>query len=396
MTDVAPAPAREIADAVRDLRNREFPWTAATTYLNAASVGPLPERTRLAMEAFNAKRTAPHLLPDRELFAVHAAARAAAAQLLGADPGEIALTPNTTTGLNVAAGSLPLEPGDIVLLSDREFPANVYPWMARRRHGAVIERAPVTAEGFPDEDYLVERLADPRVRILAASLVQFSNGFRADLARLGAACRANGVRLVVDAIQGLGVVPLDVGAAPVDVLSCGGQKWLLGPWGSGFCWVRRELIAGLEPPVVGWMAYEGMDDFTNLLSYGDRLVSDARRFEVASLATQDHLGLTTSIGLLLELGVERIAAYLRSLAEPVLAWARQRGVRVVSPTDEVHRSQILCLAPPDAREAHRRLRAAGVVCAFREGAIRLAPHCYNTIEEMEKVVDVLDGVMSDG
>jgi selenocysteine lyase/cysteine desulfurase len=138
------------------------------------------------------------------------------------------------------------------------------------------------------------------------------------------------------------------------------------------------------------MSYEGMDDFTNLLSYGDRLVGDARRFEVSSLATQDHLGLATSIGLLLELGVEGIAAYLRSLGEPVLSWAQGRGVPIVSPTDELHRSQIVCIAPPDAKEAHRRLRQAGVVCALREGAIRLAPHCYNTMEEMEKVVEVLD------
>jgi cysteine desulfurase/selenocysteine lyase len=391
MTDVASA--AQLPEVVRDLRNREFPWTGATTYLNAASVGPLPERTRLAVEAFNAKRTAPHLLPDRELHGVHAATRAAAARLLGAAPEEIALTPNTSTGLNVAAGALPLEPGDVVLFSDREFPANVYPWLARRRSGVVAERAPVTAQGYPDEDYLVERLADPRVRVLAVSMVQFSNGFRADLERLGEACRAHGVRLVVDAIQGLGALPLDVTAVSVDLLACGGQKWLLGPWGSGFCYVRRELIAELEPPVVGWTSYEGMDDVTNLLRYDEHLLGDARRFEVAGIATQDHLGLATSIGLLLELGIEGIAAYLRSLAEPVLAWARDRGVRIVSPTDELHRSQIVCVAPPDAREAHRRLRQAGVVCSVREGAIRLAPHCYNTLEEMEKVIDVLDGVM---
>jgi len=392
MTTVVSHP--RLGELVRELRNREFPWTAATTYLNAASVGPIPERTRLALEAFNAKRTAPHLLPDRELDAMHAAARSAAARLIGATPEEIALAPNTSTGLNIAAGALPLGAGDIALLSDREFPANVYPWLAQRRRGVVVELAPVTPQGFPDEDYLVERLTDPRVRLLAVSMVQFSNGWRADLARLGDACRANGVHLVVDAIQGLGVTPFDVRALPVDILACGGQKWLLGPLGSGFCYVRKELIAGLHPPIVGWTAYQGMDDHSALLRYGDRLLDDARRFEVSSPATQDHLGLTTSLGLLLELGVDAISRYLHALGQPVLAWAERRGVAVVSPTDEAHRSQIVCVAPPDAKEAHRRLRQAGIVCAFREGAIRLAPHCYNTIEEMEKVVDVLDQVMS--
>ncbi len=391
MTDIVRP--TQLGELVRELRNREFPWTAATTYLAAASVGPLPERTRLAIEAFNAKRTAPHLLPDRDLFAIHAAARSAAAQLVNAAPEEIALAPNTSTGLHTAAGALPLVSGDIVLVSDREFPANVYPWLARRRTGVVVERAPVTPLGFPDEDYLVERLADPQVRVLAVSLVQFSNGFRADLDRLGAACRANGVYLVVDAIQALGALPFDVRAQPVDIVACGGQKWLLGPWGSGFCYVRRELIAELVPPMSGWLSYQGMDDFSNLLSYDDRLVEDARRFEIASPATQDQLGLATSIGLLLELGVDAIAAYLRTLGEPLLAWAERRGVRITSPTDQLHRSQIVCLAPPDAREANRRLRQAGIVVSVREGAIRLAPHCYNTIEEMEKVVEVLDEVM---
>jgi selenocysteine lyase/cysteine desulfurase len=388
MTDAARAP--RLGELVRELRNREFPWTAATVYLAAASVGPLPERTRLAVEAFNAKRTAPHLLPDRDLLAVQAAARAAAAQLVGAEPEAIALVPNTTTGLQVAAGALPLEPGDVVLLSDREFPANVYPWLGRRRAGVRVERAPVTAEGFPDEDYLVERLADPRVRLLAVSMVQFANGFRADLARLGAACRANGAYLVVDAVQALGVAPVDVSALPVDVLACGGQKWLLGPWGSGFCYVRPELITALTPEAAGWLAHRGMEDLDRLLSYDERLVDDARRFETSNPAAQDQLGLTTSIGLLLELGVEAIETYVRALGEPLLAWAARRGVRVVSPTDALHRSQIVCLAPRDPAEAHRRLRQAGVIVSLREGALRVAPHCYNTIEEMEKVVDVLD------
>jgi selenocysteine lyase/cysteine desulfurase len=388
MTDVAAAPA--IRSIVRELRNREFPWTAATTYLNNAAIGPIPERTRLALEAFNAKRMAPHLLPDRELMGTLSAAREASARLIGASPETIALCPNTSTGLNLAARCLPLRPGETVLLSDREFPANVYPWLLLKRDGVVVERAPMTAAGFPDEDYLVERLGDSRVRVLAVSFVQFSTGFRADLARLSAACRANGVRLVVDAIQGIGNTPFDVRATPVDFLACGAQKWLLSPWGSGFCYIRPELVTSLEPHVVGWTAYEGNDDYTNLVAYGERLRADARRFEVHTIAFQDMLGMAMSLGLIQELTVEAISVYVRALAEPVLEWARARGIAVVSPTDEVHRSAIVSIAPPEAREAHRRLRRAGVVCAFREGAIRLSPHCYNTIEEMEKVVEVLD------
>lgn len=385
-------PAASLQALVPELRDREFPWTAATIYLNNASVGPIPERTRLALEAFNAKRTAPHLLPDRDTFPMLVAARQVAARLIGADAAEIALMPSTSAGLNVAARALPLATGDVVLVSDREFPANVYPWLALRRQGVAVEIVPVTPEGFPDEDYLVERLADPQVRALTVSFVQFSNGWKADLARLGSACRANGAWLVVDAIQGLGAAPLDVRELPVDLLACGGQKWLLSPWGSGFLYVRRELVPRLEPPAVGWLAVEGTDDFANLLRYGDRLRADARRFELPN-PFQDHLGLSTSVGLLLELGVDAIDAYARRLGEPLIAWARERGVRVVSPPDGPHRSAIVCLAPPEPHDAHRRLRQAGVVCSLREGSLRFAPHCYNTPAEIERVVGMLDEVV---
>lgn len=388
----ARSPDTALHALVRELRDREFPWTAATIYLNNASVGPIPERTRLALDAFNAKRTAPHLLPDRETFPMLDAARAAAARLIGAGPAEIALMPSTSAGLNVAARALPLAAGDVVLVSDREFPANVHPWLALRRLGIGVELVPVTPEGFPDEDRLLERLADPRVRALTVSFVQFSNGYKADLARLGAACRAHGAWLVVDAIQGLGAAPLDVRDVPVDLLACGGQKWLLSPWGSGFLYVRRDLVPQLEPVAVGWLAVEGTDDFANLLRYDHRLRPDARRFELPN-AFHDCLGFATSLALLLDLGVAAIDAYTRALGDPLIAWARRRGLRLVSPAEGPHRSAIVCLAPPDPAATQRRLRQAGVVCSLREGALRFAPHCYNTVEEIERAIGVMDEVI---
>ena len=392
MTDIAyhPTRLRALREQFRALRAAEFPWTADTVYLNNAAVGPIPERTRRALDEFTAKRTAPHLLPDRELLAGLQAARAAVARLLNADPAEIALATNTSHGLNAAARALPLAPGDVVLVSDREFPANVYPWLLLRKRGVEVELAPCTPEGWPDEDYLVERLHDPRVRVLAISFVQFAHGFREDLARLGAACRANGTFLVVDGIQGIGNSVLDVRETPVDVLACGGQKWLLSPWGSGFVYVRRELITALEPAVTGWMAFEGTDDFSRLTEYNPTFRADARRFEMVTLPYQDFYGMTASVTLLAELGVEDIAQYTRALHEPVLRWADEHGVPVVSPRDDAHRSAIVCLAPPHPAEAYHALKRARVVCSLREGAIRLAPHCYNTMEEMERVLDVLD------
>ncbi|HET6578681.1 MAG TPA: aminotransferase class V-fold PLP-dependent enzyme [Gemmatimonadales bacterium] len=383
-----PSPAS--ASALATLRRDEFPWADQTTYLNHASIGPLPERTRLALEAFNRRRARPFELPDRDIFAMLAASRRLVAELLSVTVEEIALTVNTGFGLAVMARALPLGPGDVVLVSDREFPANVYPWLRLRETGVQTELVPTTEAGWPDEARLLERLEDPRVRALAVSLVQFSNGYRADLAALSAATRRTGAYLVVDAIQGVGQIPVDLRRTPVDVLACGGQKWLLSPWGSGFVYVRRELIPTLSPPVTGWMAFEGTEDFSRLTTYSDTLRADARRFELITLPYQDFAGFNESLGLVMALGVERIEAHLRRLHQPVLAWAERSGTRIVSPRGE-RGSGILCLAPADVGDSFRRLKAARIICSLREGAIRLSPHAYNTVEEMERVVAVLEG-----
>jgi selenocysteine lyase/cysteine desulfurase len=394
MTDVAfhPAKVKALRESLRHLRASEFPWTADTAYLNNASIGPIPERTRRILDAFNAKRTAPHLLPDRDLFAGLQAARDAAARLINADTGEIALATNTGFGLNLAAQALPLAQGDRVILSDKEFPANVYPWLMLRKQGVEVTLAPCTREGWPDEDYLLSALRDPRVKVLAVSFVQFSNGFRADLKKLSAAARANGTVLVVDGIQGVGNSVLDVRETPVDILACGGQKWLLSPWGSGFVYVRKELIPTIEPAMIGWMAFEGTDDFSRLTEYNPTFRADARRFEMITLPYQDFYGFTQSVELLLEIGIPEIAEVTRSLHDPILGWADAHGMRVVSPRDERHRSAILCIAPAEPVEAYHAIKRARIVCSLREGAIRLSPHCYNTVGEMEKVLDVLESL----
>jgi selenocysteine lyase/cysteine desulfurase len=371
------------------LRAAEFPWTERTVYLNNASIGPLPERTRLALEDFNRRRSAPYQLPDRDLFGALAESRRLAARLIGASPEEIGLTVNTGFGLSIAARGLPLEPGDVVLVSDREFPANVYPWLRLSDSGVATELVPTTTDGWPDEERLLARLRDPRVRVLAVSLVQFSNGYQVDLERLSAASRESGTWLVVDAIQGVGQIPVDLSRIQVDVLACGGQKWLLSPWGSGFVYVRRELIASLSPAITGWLAFEGTDDLSRLTSYDETLRGDARRFELMTLPYQDFVGFNSSLGLLLDVGVERIREHLATLHRPVLDWADRTGARVVSPRDR-RGSGILCIAPEAVADVHRRLKAARIICSLREGAIRLSPHLYNTVGEMERVVEVLD------
>jgi selenocysteine lyase/cysteine desulfurase len=374
---------------VGELRRTEFPWTTETLYMNSAAIGPLPERTRRYLDEFNFKRAAPHRLDPDDLMGQLQQTRETVARLIHAGAEEIGLAFNTTFGLNVAARALPLEPGDTIVVSDREFPANVYPWLALQHCGMRVELLPTLANGWPDEERLLERVQDPVVKVLAVSLVQFSNGFKADVDRLGAECRATNTYFVIDGIQGIGQVPFDVRKTPVDVLACGAQKWLLSPWGSGFLYVRRELLGGLEPPVVGWMAFEGTEDVSHLTDYSGALRRDARRFEINTLPFQDMIAMSHSIGLLLELGVDAVQEWLRAVKEPLVELARDQRLGLVSPADGIHESAIVCVATRRPEEAWKRLQDRGIVCALRESAIRVSPHCFNTPDEMERVASIL-------
>lgn len=376
------------------LRAAEFPRLGAAPYLNAASAGPLPERAVRAVEEHLGRRVRIHELRADDFEPTLDRARAAAARLVGGEPDEIALGGNTSFGINLAAQVLPLrERGRRILVSDREFPANVYPWMGEaRRTGLELEIVPADARGLPDEERLLEELARGDVAALAVSAVQFASGWLADLPRLGRACRDAGAFLVVDAIQAVGQVPIDVRAMEVDLLATGGHKWLCGPFGTGFTWMRRELAEALEPRAVGWTRMEASADFAHLLDYRWEPVSGARRFEVATLPFHDFAGLAASMELLAEVGVERVREHVLALLDPVVGWLRERGgVEAASDLSPERRSGILAFRPPDPAAAFAALHAAGVGCVLREGAVRLSPHLYNTADEVARVLEILDG-----
>jgi cysteine desulfurase/selenocysteine lyase len=382
------------------LRAAEYPtWTGDAAFLNAASFGPMPERCRVAIEWFNQAHTDAFSASDYDVHEGLRLSRAALAKLIGADPAHIALTPNTNAGINLGADlalqrarAHPRGPR-VIVLSDREFPANVYPWLALEHQGFTTEIIPTDERGHPREDALLERIAGGDVAVCALSAVQFASGYRADLARFGSACRENGVLFVVDAIQMIGAVPIDVSELDIDVLAAGCQKWLCAPWGTGFTYLSREMLE-MQPTLPGWLSFVSSEDYTQLTQYGPELYADGRRFEVGTLPFQDFLGVARATELFLELGNANIWEHILTLQQPLLDWSDMREtVNITSSLEEAHRSGIICVCPPDPARAYDALTRAGIVCALREGSIRLSPHFYNTIEDMERVVAVLDEVV---
>ena len=366
-------------------------------YLNAAGTGPLPKRTVDVIADFNAKRAAPWTITIDETFGVLAESRAMCARLIGAAADEIALVPNTSTGLHVASLSLPLAPGRAILSHEAEFPANIYPWMARaRRDGRPYEVIPL-CDGLPDHEALVRRIETGDIGLVALSWVSYMSGDRADLEAIGAACREVGAWFVVDAIQGLGVVPIDVSRLPIDVLVSGAQKWLRAPWGTGFVYVRRPLITRIEPATGGWLGMQQSHDLSKLVPARFAYLDDARRFEVATLPYQDFVGLNASLEVLFDTGVENIGRQIGTLARQLSdGIARIRGFRVLTPRDQARSAGIVsCFAPDSAVKT--KLNAGGIGYSSRDVdlgplngiLLRFSPHVYNTADEIETVLHVL-------
>ena len=378
---------------IAELRRTEFPWTTRgeVAYLNHAGTGPLPARTVRVLNEWDSVRAEPWRNTAKEQFGVLARSRELCARLIGAVPDEIAMMVNTTYGINVAASSIPLKPGDVIITPDREFPANVYPWMAlAQRQGVTYRRVPCI-NGLADEDSLIRALDEPDVRILSVSWVSFETGLKLDLPRLGAACRERGIYFVVDAIQGIGAASIDVRACHIDFLACGGQKWLLSPWGTGFLYVRRELIGGIIPQPVSWMAVKNSEDFSHLCDYELNLFDSARRFEMVTLPYQEFAGLNASLELFESVGRERVHALVQERATQIIEWAQHRtNLKLVTPADRAHRAGVVAVRPSDPVAASARLFTAHVPHALREGMIRLAPHFYTSPDEIDRALRSLE------
>ena len=382
-----------MTNGLHALRAREFPWAVRgdQIFLNHASTGPLPQRAVDALQEATALRAEPWRFTQELQFGTLAKARAACARLIGADQRDVALMVNTSYGLNLAARALPFDAGDVVITSDREYPSNIYPWMElEAARGVTLRR--IQCDGMlPDEEAIMAALDGPRVRAVVLSWVSFATGYRIDVARIGRACRERGIWFILDAIQGVGAAPLDVRAVDVDVVACGAQKWLLSPWGTGFVWLRPDLVQSLRPVDVSWMATRNSDDFTRLIDYDFTYRDDARRFEMITLPYQDFIGLNASLDLFLEVGLDEVYAQIERLTTRIVRWASGTpGVRLVTPPGREQRAGIVAVAPPDPAAASERLTSAGVTHSLREAAIRLSPHFYNTDEEIDRALALLE------
>jgi selenocysteine lyase/cysteine desulfurase len=373
-----------------------FPILGHVEFFNHAGVCPLPRAGAEALRAYAAKAETTAYLASG-WYADIERLRDATAHLINAGKDEVAFVKNTSEGISIVAKGIDWQWGDRIVTTAVEYPANIYPWMEMvRNHGCNLVMIPeetdaATGARHVPLDKILEAAAEPRTRLVTISHVEFASGQRHDIAKLGEFCRANGKLLCVDAIQSMGVLPIDVQAMNIDFLAADGHKWLLGPEGAGVFYCRKELIERMRPLMVGWM---NVIDAMDYGKYDYTLRPDAGRFECGTHNVGGLLALKASVEMLSAIGVGMIAQRLRELTDRLIRGLSAKGYAIVSPRDKWQWSGIVSFTSQthDHEELFQTLRREHhTEIALREGRLRVSPHFYNTEAQIDRLVEHLPG-----
>lgn len=363
----------------------QFPVTGGWAFLDHAAVAPLSAPAAAALAAYADSLANNGIAAVKEWLDRVRAVRSLGARLINAPADDdVYFVPNTTHGIGVVAEGFPWRAGDNVVLAAEEYPSNQYPWMNLKPRGVEVRSVPSRGNRLAIDD--VRAAMDGRTRVLTVSAVEFASGFRNDLDSLGALCRERGLFFFVDAIQSLGVFPLDVQRTPVDALAADGHKWLLGPEGAGIGYVRREWVDRLHPVGVGANSVVHPYAFTTV---DFTLKPHAGRWEGGAYNVPGITALGASLDLLFDAGINTVERRVLELTDHLCDRAESLGWNVFSSRREGEKSGIVSLTHPTfpAAEVVKRCRAAGVIVNNRADRVRVSPHAYNTEGEIDRFFD---------
>lgn len=372
--------------ALDTFRSHFSQTTEKGIFFDNASMGPVAPEVTAAMNACMELRQAMPMKYYRYAAELFPACQALLARLIGSRPEEIAFTENVAYGINSAANSLPLQAGDNVILCDREFASNVYPWLRLQKAKGVEARIIPNDGGGLTVDRL-EQYADARTRAVTVSSVEFSDGFATDLEAIGSWCQAHGAYLIVDCAQSLGVMPMDVKRFHIDFLAGLASKWLLGPFSTGFLYVREELARELEPPFAGADSVKiDVDSVDYCLDWRE----GAARFELGLPNAPGIAGLHASLQLMDQVGFEAIRREAWQVSGYLIDGLKELGADLAPCVlrDDT-RSTIVSFSTPDPQQTYQYLRGRDIACSLRCGLIRMGIHGYNTTQEADQVLEVL-------
>ncbi len=365
-----------------------FPVTERAIYLNHAAVSPPPLTTIKAVQSQLADVSENGSVNFRNWIVVKENTRRLVAGMLGARPEQVAFMRNTSDGLSSVANGLGWQPGDNLVTFRNEFPSNIYPWLRVRDAFGVEVRMCEERDGRIDLDELIS-LIDPHTRIVAVSQIQFASGFRADLERIGRAARLHDALLVVDVIQAMGVVPIEVESELVDVAAAACHKWLLTPEGVGLLYLSARARERIQPTLVGWTSVPNPEDYGNFEQGWNQ---GTLAWETGTGPVALIHGLEASLKLLNEVGIPRIQAHLEMLTDHLCAQLQKTNYQVLSSRRAGEKSQIVCIrhtAGLTSMDLYTHLKKRNIITAPRGDRLRISPHLYNTLEEIDELVKAL-------
>ncbi len=365
-----------------------FPVTRQSVYLNHAAVSAPPSPTINAIESQLADVSENGSVNFRRWLAVKENTRRLLAAMLGARPEQVAFVRNTSDGLSTVANGIAWRPGDNLVTFRNEFPSNLYPWLRLRDAVGVEVRLCEERNNRIEFDELIS-LIDDRTRVIAISHVQYASGFRIDLEPLARAARSHDALLVVDVIQGLGVIPIDVNAELVDVAAGACHKWLLTPEGVGFLFVSDRARERIQPTLVGWTSVPNPDDYGN---YEQGWNAGTLAWETGTAPISLIHGLEASLKLLNDVGIASIQEYLFELTDYLCERLRDSGYQLASSREAQEKSQIVSIrhaGPLTAMDLYSHLRQQQIVTAPRGDRLRISPYFYNTHAEIDALIAAL-------
>ncbi|MEM0385180.1 MAG: aminotransferase class V-fold PLP-dependent enzyme [Nitrososphaeria archaeon] len=363
----------------------DFPISKEIVYMNTAAISLKPIKVIDSMIDFMRKRevSGTYNFNDNIEEEVLENARIRVAELIGCEKEDIALTTNTSEGINFIANATKFSRGDNVVTTDLEFPSVTYPWLRVAKENGVEVRFASNKNGIVTLEDL-EKLTDDKTKVIALSHVEYSSGIRYNLREVADLAHRHGALLVVDAVQSLGVVPLNVRREDVDALASAAYKWLLGPFGAGFVYMRKEFYENVEPLFVGWRSSREHEYDPRKISYP----KDARKFEYGGMPYTSIYGLTKAIEYVKDIGVENIESYVMKITEKLMEKLNDLGAQILTPYDREKRAGIVTVRfdKMDYDRAVEELAKEKIIVSKRMNALRISPHIYNTEEEIEKIV----------
>lgn len=315
-------------------------------------------------------------------------ARAHFATLIHADIDEIAVVSSVSHAASAIATSLNFEKRNKVVVTEMDFPCIGHVWLSQRARGANISF--ISSENFqiPLEKY--EMIVDEKTLLTSIPHVSYYNGFQQDVKQIAEIVHRKGSYLFVDAYQSVGNVLLDVKEMDIDFLATGLQKYLLGTPGIAFLYIKREIADQLEPRITGWFGQSNpfLFDVTHL-----EYAAGARKFDSGTAPMINGFAARAALRFILEVGMERIAPYLKELSAFALQYAQEKGVKIISPTNVALKGSNTAIYIENAVEIEEKMKEKGVIVSSRRDVIRIAPHFYNTKEDIARAIDLLTELM---